>query len=274
MPEWTGERLETFILNDTTVEHLHRYAIAKDFVKEKIVLDIACGEGYGSNLLARDAHSVTGIDIDAETVSKAKAKYHASNLNFAQGNVENIPCEDKTFDVVVSFETLEHISGHEKMLLEIKRVLKPGGVLLISTPHKLFYSDKRDYKNEFHVKELYQEEFQSLIKNHFEYVVYLEQRYGSSVMVPSNDIGEINVYSGNFSTVKKESYRPQYMIAIASDKEIGHVGFSIFDSGDIIDEAIARKEGLIKKTITYRTGNFLLYPFKKIRSFFRKQHTV
>jgi len=60
---WTGERLETHILNVITIEHLHRYALALPHSTGKIVLDIACGDGYGSNLLARNAVSVIGVDI-------------------------------------------------------------------------------------------------------------------------------------------------------------------------------------------------------------------
>lgn len=68
---WTGERLETFVLNDSTIEHLHRYAIAKELAQGKHVLDIACGEGYGSNLLASSARFVDGVDIDQSTDRKS-----------------------------------------------------------------------------------------------------------------------------------------------------------------------------------------------------------
>jgi len=270
MSEWTGERLETSILNNTTVEHLHRYAIAKDLAKGKSVLDIACGEGYGSNLLALDAHSVTGVDIDAETISKARTKYVASNLNFIQGNLESIPCGDKTFDLVVSFETLEHIEGHEKMLSEIKRVMKPDGIIIISTPCKLYYSEQRNYKNKFHVKELQKEEFQLLMNNYFKHVVYFEQRYGSSLIVPSNGIRRINIYSGNYSGIERTDYNPHYIMAIASNCEVGTIGLSIFDGSDIIDEAAGKAAESVKNTVTYRTGHFLLYPLKKIRSLFKQ----
>ena len=74
---WTGERLETFIYGDVVVEHLHRYAMAEMFVKDKIVLDIASGEGYGSNILSKTARQVTGVDIDKQAVEKASQKYKA-----------------------------------------------------------------------------------------------------------------------------------------------------------------------------------------------------
>jgi 2-polyprenyl-3-methyl-5-hydroxy-6-metoxy-1,4-benzoquinol methylase len=91
MPQkWTGERLETFVINEAMIEHLHRYAIARDYVKDKIVLDIACGEGYGSNLLAENATAVTGIDIDGHDQPCFK-KYIKDNLSFAEGKIEDIP---------------------------------------------------------------------------------------------------------------------------------------------------------------------------------------
>src|SRR5690349_4921310 len=117
--EWTGERLETNIHSQVTAEHLHRYALAMEYVQDKTVLDIACGEGYGSNLLAQKAKSVVGVDIDKFIVSEAKNKYRKSNLSFLEGSA---PLDDQSIDVVVSFETLEHTSNHEQFLSEIKRV--------------------------------------------------------------------------------------------------------------------------------------------------------
>ena len=123
---WTGERLETFIQNENTNEHLHRYAQCLELVTGKVILDIACGEGYGSNLLADEAVNVTGVDIDGETITKAAAKYKKNNLNFLKGTADKIPCSDGVFDVVVSFETIEHHNKHDEMMLEVRRVLKPG----------------------------------------------------------------------------------------------------------------------------------------------------
>ncbi len=134
--KWTGERLETFVLNETTVEHLHRYGIVMPFIEDKTVLDIACGEGYGSKLLSSKALKVIGVDIDLETIEKASKKYGSSNLTFIQGSADKIPVKDGSIDTVVSFETIEHHDKHNEMMNEIKRVLKPGGILIISSPEK------------------------------------------------------------------------------------------------------------------------------------------
>src|SRR4051812_21778603 len=149
--QWSGERLETFILDESTIEHLHRYALAKEYVKKKTVLDIACGEGYGSNLLAEEADLVHGVDIDEETIRRASAKYVRKNLSFKAGNACSIPFPDNHFDVVVSFETIEHVHDHYSMVTELKRVLKEDGILIISSPDRKNYSDANAYKNPFHV---------------------------------------------------------------------------------------------------------------------------
>lgn len=109
-------------LNIGATEHLHRYAIASEFIDNKIVLDIASGEGYGSYLFTKKAKQVIGIDISSEAISHASEKYKKENLTFKIGSITNIPIEKSSIDVVVSFETLEHIY-EEGMLLEIKRVL-------------------------------------------------------------------------------------------------------------------------------------------------------
>src|SRR5690349_17710502 len=120
-PEWNGERLETFVYNEATIEHLHRYAMALELAKDKTVLDIACGEGYGSSFLADVARSVTGIDIDEPTVKKAKDKYRKTNLIFKTGDIAHLQEASESFDLVLSFETLEHVKEQDAMLAEIKR---------------------------------------------------------------------------------------------------------------------------------------------------------
>src|SRR5215207_9384045 len=153
----TGERLHTDVCDNNTLEHLHRYGIALDFCRGRRVLDVASGEGYGSNLLASVAEGVKGVDISEDAVSHARLKYRRPNLEYLQGSADAIPLPDASIDTVVSFETIEHHDRHAEMLAEIKRVLRPNGVLVISSPDKLNYTDIPGVINPFHVKELYRE---------------------------------------------------------------------------------------------------------------------
>ncbi|WP_296657663.1 methyltransferase domain-containing protein [Paraburkholderia sp.] len=188
MIEFTGERYVPTEEGDMRYEHLHRYGWAAQTVKGLHVLDIACGEGYGSAILAKYAKDVTGVDISHEAVEHAVARYgDVRNLSFRQGSATAIPLADASVDAVVSFETLEHLTQHDEMLAEIHRVLKPGGFLILSSPNKQVYSDDRNFKNEFHVRELYFAELDALVKRYFSGVTYYGQRLAtSSVILPED----------------------------------------------------------------------------------------
>ena len=165
--EFTGERFTPECVREMAYEHWHRYAWAATLVSDKVVLDAACGEGYGSSLLSRTARRVTGIDIDADSVAHASARYATDSLAFECASCLDLPLADDSVDVVVSFETLEHLAEHDALMIEFRRVLKPEGFLLISSPDRKTYSDETGYDNPFHVRELYREEFEQLLSQHF-----------------------------------------------------------------------------------------------------------
>jgi len=168
MIEFTGERFVPTEHGVIRQEHLHRYACCLPLVAGKQVLDVASGEGYGSAMLASVAASVHGVDISQEAVDHASARYaDLSNLTYLQGSAAAIPLPDDSVDVVVSFETVEHLLEQEEMLAQIRRVLRPDGLLVMSSPNKTVYSDKAGYHNDFHVKELYLEEFVALLQTQF-----------------------------------------------------------------------------------------------------------
>ena len=174
---FTGERFIPGVRGEIWVEHWHRYHFAARFSAGMRVVDAACGEGYGSALLARTAASVTGVDISAEAVAHARAAYAGvPNLSFAQAPCTRLPLADASADLFVSFETVEHIGEQEQFLDEIARVLAPDGLLLISCPNKREYSDRRGFVNEFHVKELYREELAALVARRFKYARWYGQR--------------------------------------------------------------------------------------------------
>ena len=273
--KYTGERLETHEQGEGMIEHLHRYAIAMERCKGKIVLDIASGEGYGSSLLSAIALKVTGVDIDTETVRAANEKYavKANNLEFIQGSADNIPVASGLFDIVVSFETIEHHDKHKEMMTEIKRVLKPGGLLIISSPDKLFYSDKPGTKNPFHVKELYKEEFSSLLTTYFKNVtLYRQKAFFSSVITPdeSNPMAkDFQLYHGNYSAIHTDSgIESVYLIALASDSAFEGVRISLFRDYDFIRNMRKRLES----TTRFQFGNLFLNPIQFFKQKFARKN--
>jgi SAM-dependent methyltransferase len=165
--EFTGERFTPECVREIWYEHYHRYVFAASLVSGRRVLDAACGEGYGSELLARSALNVTGVDISAETIAHARARYHAPNLSFEQADCCSLPFPDGSFDCVVSFETLEHLENQSELVEEFRRVLTPAGFLVISSPDKAVYSDQNGTENDFHVRELYRQELDELLQQQF-----------------------------------------------------------------------------------------------------------
>lgn len=165
--EFTGERFTPECVREIRYEHYHRYAFASSLVRGRKVLDAACGEGYGAAMLAGVAASVTGVDISESSIAHARGRYRAPNLKFETANCLDLPFADDSFESIVSFETLEHLAEQDDLLREFRRVLAPNGFLMLSSPDKAEYTDRRQYRNEFHVRELYRDELEALIGAHF-----------------------------------------------------------------------------------------------------------
>ncbi|WP_223789124.1 class I SAM-dependent methyltransferase [Marinicella meishanensis] len=157
-------------------EHWHRYYFIAEIVKDRRVCDVACGEGYGSALLAKRASEVVGVDVDKATIQHANETYgDIENVEFIVANATETQFIENSFDVIVSFETLEHLSEHQQLIREFKRILKKDGLLIISTPDKLVYSGDKEH-NEYHVKELTKLEFEDLMKSEFKYNMMYGQK--------------------------------------------------------------------------------------------------
>ncbi|KAA3649151.1 MAG: class I SAM-dependent methyltransferase [Proteobacteria bacterium] len=222
--EFTGERFVPECEREIWYEHYHRYLMACDLVSGKKVLDAACGEGYGSHLLATYADKVVAVDIDTDSIHHAKQKYRQDNLKFLCADVLKIPIADNSFDVVVSFETLEHLAEQQQLMAEYKRLLTADGILIISTPDKTEYSDKTGFNNEFHVKELYRHEFKELLDNHFSQQVWLGQKlmFTSTIWqldTPLNTVKWQHLEDKNTIREQSLSYPPMYYVVVASNKQ-------------------------------------------------------
>ncbi len=208
------------------LEHLHRYAFASTMVGGKEVVDLSCGEGYGSQILSRTSKFVYGIDIDAASVAHASQKYPSQSLEFIQGDACSIPLEDNSVDAVISFETIEHVEHQDKMLLEIKRVLRSDGFSLISTPEKFEYNKQNPSKNPFHTSELSLNEFHELLKRHFSHIRMLGQYHLVGSAIFCEEVSVKNTVSFRLSDLPHNLIansglpQPLYLIAMCSNSDL------------------------------------------------------
>ncbi len=174
--DFTGERFLPEVRGAIFYEHWHRYAAAASIVAGKRVLDAASGAGYGSHLLAHAASQVTGVDISPDAVAHASHRYARPNLRFVAGSVTALPIASGSIDVVVSFETIEHLAAQAEMLAEFRRVLAADGILVISSPNRPVYNEAGGEANHYHVRELDRDELAALLAPAFPQQAWYAQR--------------------------------------------------------------------------------------------------
>ena len=256
MLKWTGERyipeMEPGIIH---YEHLHRYKFAKEFVKDKTVLDLGSGEGYGSFLLSATAKEVVGIDINKETITHASSKYLKNNLRFITGSISSIPIlEEKIFDVIVCFEAIEHIKEHDSLIKEVKRLLKDDGIFIVSTPNTYVYSGNGPTKNPFHLKEMNYAEFRELLEANFKKVsIYGQKVYPISNIFQISGAGEpleVTEYcmektEKEFSFVDSNKKEALYFVALASNNLIQNPKLGSYLT-DVSETVFKQKDSVIK----------------------------
>jgi SAM-dependent methyltransferase len=154
--------------------HSKRYEFALPFCAGKAVLDAGCGVGYGTALLAEHAQEVVGVDVDHDAIAYARRRYAAENVEFREEDVLDLDLPDDSFDVVCSFETIEHVPDRDSFLREVRRVLRPGGTFLVSTPRAERTRERPE--NPFHEVELSRADFEALLGRHFGEVELYGQR--------------------------------------------------------------------------------------------------
>ena len=157
--------------------HLARYRFAAAYVSGKDVLDIACGTGYGTRLLCEigKAKRVTGVDIDEAAVAYAMKKHWLPAASYLVGSVTQIPLPADSVDVVVSFETIEHVDEDEATVAEFARVLRPQGTLVCSTPNGWPLEIAPHHKKVFE-----RDSFLALLQPHFRLIELFNQNSGTS----------------------------------------------------------------------------------------------
>lgn len=163
-------------------DHIERYRFASQFVKGKIILDIACGVGYGSKVLAQAGSlRVDAVDISKDLIAYGTHNYKMENIRFIVGDIR-LYKTDVLYNIIVCFETIEHIEDYNKALSNLYSLLSKGGLLVISSPNRLITSPeaktiKSKPDNKFHVCEFTIEELKSILEDHgFE--IYDSDIYG------------------------------------------------------------------------------------------------
>lgn len=183
--EFTGERVIPGEVDvDLWNEHLSRYAFAARLARRKRVLDIGCGAGYGSAELSRTAAQVTGIDLGADAIEYARANYVRANLSFQQASATSLPFPDGSFDLIVAFEVIEHLSDWQLLLAEAKRLLAPSGQFVVSTPNKSYYAETRRVTgpNPFHEHEFEYAEFQDALMAVFPHTLLYTENHAAAIV--------------------------------------------------------------------------------------------
>jgi SAM-dependent methyltransferase len=203
-------------------EHRARYWWATPWVQGKDVLDAGCGVGYGTRLLAEhNPARLVGVDLSAEALSHGPA----DSAELVEGDVRELPFPPDSFDLVVCFEVIEHVDGHERVLDEMRRVLRPGGTLLISSPNRDVYAPG----NPHHVHEFVPEELREALGRRFRHVALHGQYVRLASAIVEGDglpVGSPD-HLGAFAIQPLEAGKETYTLAVARDEPAG-------ESGDVI----------------------------------------
>ena len=224
----SGERMIPGFHHDAVVyaEHIVRYLFATRFVRGKRVLDAASGVGYGADLLrSAGAAEVVALDRSPEAVRYGKKHHSKFRPAYVLGDVESLPLQNAQFDVVVSFETIEHVPDYQRFLAEVKRVLRQDGLFIVSTPNRGIYVEG----NPFHTKEFTFAEFEQALAGYFRYVKTLSQDdwIASAVFLPEEMEGADKPIASQLSLFKAVGKSPSetlYMVSLCSEVPVPEAG--------------------------------------------------
>ena len=221
--EFTGERVIPGKCNaDLLNEHLARYYFARRYAQGKKVLDVACGAGYGTAILAGGAKFAAGLDIDQEALLYAREQYRSANLCFLRSDCLKLPFSDGELDLVVAFEILEHLKDGEGFIEELRRVLRPDGLLILSTPNRLYYTKDRGEVNPFHLREYSFSELNSLLKPYFPNYSILFENHADGLVIGHDAAlaGSIEVETEGRKLIKDPGRDAYFFVALCSQQSM------------------------------------------------------
>jgi len=251
--EFTGERVIPGSVEENLFnEHLARYRFTAQLVRDLGLagrfLDAGCGAGYGTAELAATGAEVLGIDVSEEAVAHARANYGG---HFEQASCTAIPAGDGAFQLITAFEVIEHIPDWREFLAEARRVLDPAGLLLVSTPNRLYYAESREKAgpNPFHVHEFTADEFRAELGAVFAHVKLLLQNHVEGVAFSGAEAKGASVEIGEH---REDPDTAHFFLAICSGQPLPAVSPFVFipDSGNVLqtrEHHIALLDGEIKK---------------------------
>ena len=216
--EFTGERVVPGRTDpDLLNEHIARYGFAEELVSGKRVLDAGCGVGYGAQRLARRAARVTALDITLAPLLESRSKYGAANADPCQADCGRLPFRSESFDVVVAFETIEHLSDAGAFLGETARVLTPPGLLIVSTPNRDYYEESRAEPNPFHVREFSHEEFREELESRFSHVTLFLENHSHAITFTPLEVKDVRTM---IETSSAEPEQAHFFVAVCSRRAV------------------------------------------------------
>ncbi|MGC2661179.1 MAG: methyltransferase domain-containing protein [Bryobacteraceae bacterium] len=230
---FTGERVIPGEVNqDLWNEHYSRYRFAATFAAEKRVLDVGCGAGYGTALLAESAANAIGFDVSAEAIEYAR-RHYGQKARFVVGDAAHFPEDLHGFDVITAFEVIEHLEGYENLIAEAARVLTDGGIFLVSTPNKIYYTETRREAgpNPYHVHEFEFAEFDAVLRRRFPHVQVIAQNLQEAVVFG----GAASMVGSSYIAAAPSLRKAQFFIALCSNRPLTAPAFAyVAEAGNLL----------------------------------------
>ncbi len=219
--EFTGERvIPGRVEDDLWSEHVSRYAFAASLGVSGDVLDIGCGAGYGTAILAAGSRSASGVDIAMDAIAYARDHYTRPNLRFAAASCLALPFASARFELVVAFEVIEHLADYRRMIEEAARVLAAGGVFVVSTPNREYYAETRAAAgpNPFHAHEFDAAEFRAVLEERFSYVRLFAQNHSEAFLFSPCEDGGAEA-RGRIESSEDKLEEAHFFVALCSQEE-------------------------------------------------------